>query len=450
MRRHWFLPVTFALAFSWWIAEVNLNPVMSRLHGDRAASLSIVYILAASVGLITGGLLWTRKAAYQAARPVLAAVLAAAGILTALLPFVAPGAWTVMHGAMGLLVGLWYPAFGSALYARVGADERGRVIGWMLALGYAPGYVLAALTPLVSPALLTTGVALCLVLAGAIPLHLGQSPTPAVEGRAVLRPWRRLFIFALIAGPVVGIVRVDVHALLSAPANVHVAQLAAQVAAALLAGTLIDLRGRTRAAGAGVMTLGLSMGLGLLRPGGTAQLLMLLGTGIGVLMLEAFWATVLADLSPGYGPAISFGFGHALALLAVGGGAWIGRLLPPVETAGLAILALFVATGLLWGVPETRSAGAARKHPPPPPPAPDMASALQLTARQPLTKREMEVALLLIKGVSTAQMAEQLFLTMHTIRAHLHRIYSKTETASRHELLARVIAHVSGNEAPQP
>jgi DNA-binding CsgD family transcriptional regulator len=349
---------------------------------------------------------------------------------------------------MGLLVGLWYPAFGSALYARVGADERGRVIGWMLALGYMPGYVLTALTPLVNPALLTTAVALCLAVAGAIPLHSGESPTtPAVDGRVVLRPWRRLFIFALIAGPVVGIVRVDVHALLSAPANVHVAQLAAQVAAALLAGTLIDLRGRTRAAGAGVMTLGLSMGLGLLGSGGTAGLLMLLGTGVGVITLEAFWATVLADLSPGYGPAISFGFGHALALLMVGIGAWIGRLLPPVETAGVAILALFVATGLLWGVPETRSAGAARKHPPPPP-APDMASALQLTARQPLTQREMEVALLLIKGVSTAQMADQLFLTMHTIRAHLHRIYSKTETASRHELLARVIAHVSSN--PQP
>lgn len=112
---------------------------------------------------------------------------------------------------------------------------------------------------------------------------------------------------------------------------------------------------------------------------------MLLGTATGVLMLEAFWATVLADLSPGYGPAISFGFGHALALMMVGAGVLIGRIMPPIETAGIAILAPFAATGLLWGLPETRTAGTRKNSGPT-----DMARALQATTRRSRQPREAE------------------------------------------------------------
>lgn len=406
-----------------------------RLHGDAAASLSMVYILAASIGLAAGGLLWTWRP--RLARPVLAGAMTAAAILTGLLAYAPAEAWGAMHGAMGFLVGLWYPAFGSALCRRVPVGERGRVIGWMLAFGYLPGQLILLLEPRVDPIVLTGGVALMLAAAGAIPLGVGPFGT-GMAGPAALRPWKRLFTFALVAGLAVGIVRVDSPILITALGTGREAELLVPLVAAVLAGVVIDRRGRIPAAVAGVLALGLSLGLGLVIGGGMAELPMRLGTRTGVLMLEAFWATILADLSVGYGPAISFGFGHALALFVVGGGVWLGHLLPGLLTGGLAILALFAATGLLWGLPETGLAGASRAPGPP-----DLAAALALTAVQPLTNREMEVALLLAKGSSTSEIARELFLTQHTVRAHLHRIYTKTGTASRHELLARVIARVS-------
>ena len=48
-----------------------------------------------------------------------------------------------------------------------------------------------------------------------------------------------------------------------------------------------------------------------------------------------------------------------------------------------------------------------------------------------LTARELEVLRLLAQGVTDAQIAEQLVLSLHTIHAHLRTIYSKLGVTSR-------------------
>ena len=53
------------------------------------------------------------------------------------------------------------------------------------------------------------------------------------------------------------------------------------------------------------------------------------------------------------------------------------------------------------------------------------------TALAGLTARELEVLRLLATGLTDAQIAEQLVLSLHTIHAHLRSIYSKLGVTSR-------------------
>nr|WP_246311951.1 LuxR C-terminal-related transcriptional regulator [Leifsonia naganoensis] len=52
-----------------------------------------------------------------------------------------------------------------------------------------------------------------------------------------------------------------------------------------------------------------------------------------------------------------------------------------------------------------------------------------------LSEREREVAALILEGLSYTQVAKELFITRSTVSFHLSRIYAKTGTASRHELV---------------
>lgn len=55
-----------------------------------------------------------------------------------------------------------------------------------------------------------------------------------------------------------------------------------------------------------------------------------------------------------------------------------------------------------------------------------------------LSDREREVAALVLEGLSYSQVAKELFITRSTVSFHLSRIYAKTGTASRHELIQAV------------
>jgi LuxR family transcriptional regulator, maltose regulon positive regulatory protein len=57
--------------------------------------------------------------------------------------------------------------------------------------------------------------------------------------------------------------------------------------------------------------------------------------------------------------------------------------------------------------------------------------------REPLSEREREVLGLLAQGLSDKQIAVQLFLSVLTVKRHLHHIYGKLEVRCRFSAVAR-------------
>jgi DNA-binding NarL/FixJ family response regulator len=55
-----------------------------------------------------------------------------------------------------------------------------------------------------------------------------------------------------------------------------------------------------------------------------------------------------------------------------------------------------------------------------------------------MSAREVEVLRLLAQGLTDAQIAEQLVLSLHTIHAHLRTIYSKLGRASWWAMTSRI------------
>jgi DNA-binding CsgD family transcriptional regulator len=56
-----------------------------------------------------------------------------------------------------------------------------------------------------------------------------------------------------------------------------------------------------------------------------------------------------------------------------------------------------------------------------------------------LTRAESDIVDLVVQGLSTAQVAERLFVSPHTVTRHLTHIFAKLEIRSRAQLMARAV-----------
>ena len=73
------------------------------------------------------------------------------------------------------------------------------------------------------------------------------------------------------------------------------------------------------------------------------------------------------------------------------------------------------------------------------PPAEEVAKLLEEEKKiETLTKRELEVVLLLKEGYSNAKIAEELFVSEGTVKKHLSNIFGKLQLYSRTEVLVFV------------
>ena len=61
-----------------------------------------------------------------------------------------------------------------------------------------------------------------------------------------------------------------------------------------------------------------------------------------------------------------------------------------------------------------------------------------LMAAYGLSEREQEVTRLVLQGESTAQIADRLVLSPHTVQQHLKNVFEKTGVSSRRDLVGRV------------
>jgi LuxR family maltose regulon positive regulatory protein len=56
---------------------------------------------------------------------------------------------------------------------------------------------------------------------------------------------------------------------------------------------------------------------------------------------------------------------------------------------------------------------------------------------EPLSEREREILQLMASGLSNREIAEQLYLAVGTVKAHLHHIYGKLDAQGRTQAVAR-------------
>lgn len=68
---------------------------------------------------------------------------------------------------------------------------------------------------------------------------------------------------------------------------------------------------------------------------------------------------------------------------------------------------------------------------------------IEQLARAGLSRREVDVAEWVVKGLSNKEIAEKLFVTEKTIKFHLTNIYKKMSLKSRARLIAWSIPHLS-------
>ncbi|MFN2452333.1 MAG: response regulator transcription factor [Candidatus Dormibacteria bacterium] len=135
---------------------------------------------------------------------------------------------------------------------------------------------------------------------------------------------------------------------------------------------------------------------------------------------------------------------HGVLLLLAGATVVAGHLLgigwPAAVVSGVAVLGLGEALGRCLPHPqpvqETEQVAGARGTGGAPAPLPAGAH-----FANPLTRRELEVALLVARGLRNKEIAHRLFLSERTVDNHIHHSFNRLNLSGRVELAAWVHEH---------
>jgi DNA-binding NarL/FixJ family response regulator len=71
--------------------------------------------------------------------------------------------------------------------------------------------------------------------------------------------------------------------------------------------------------------------------------------------------------------------------------------------------------------------------------SPGMSEQAQVLARFGLTRRECDVALAIVRGRTTAEIAADLVVSPHTVQDHVRKVFDKLGVASRQQLAVRLL-----------
>ncbi len=101
--------------------------------------------------------------------------------------------------------------------------------------------------------------------------------------------------------------------------------------------------------------------------------------------------------------------------------------------SGLTVLDPRVHATLLQATAQPRAAAGEQPAPGPPTPAPDG-----------LTEREVEILGLIVQGLTNPEIAARLFLSNHTVKTHINRIFAKTGSRDRAAAIGYAHRHQIG------
>ena len=453
--------------FAWLVSVPLFGPTWLGLaaaaHLNPATPIYL-FLGGHALGLAGSGLvsdIWApfRKAALTWAAPTC--------LLLTLLTAFAPDVSFVTFPLLGLMAAwaivAWAPAFRAAVplrrraiaFAGVPIVANAFKFLWSLGLGHLPPAWLMVLATLPLAASLAYGPRLRDIG------DEGSAPPPAATGVSFpdLRPlWLLapfLFVVYLAAGVTYSAVTPSLLRALHTPVDPSLLSYVVFIPVLALFGDRTTLR---NVAFAGPLLLGAAFLVWAASPdsGGAIAVQVLMGAGYAAMDLLT-WVALL-EIAPAYGTATVFGIGLNMNVLPILIGAGLQAQVPalahlPTTTlAGgmlfLMLLAIvfFRDTALLVREPRQDGAEASmdvtdKRQPAVSSTAVDRLR-LNLTglASTPLSPRELEVAYLVVQGMTVGEVATELIVSENTVKTHLANVYRKTGTHGRAELSARVLA----------
>ncbi|HWI52177.1 MAG TPA: LuxR C-terminal-related transcriptional regulator [Symbiobacteriaceae bacterium] len=436
-------PAIFLGGMTAWILGVTI----SNMGFARAPAQTLSFALAMSVTALPTH--WVVARHRVNARIITLACLLAAGVWTILLPFVSLGLHPVVLAGMGAVTGAAVVV--GLLQLRMLAMEAslGRVMGTTAFCAVAISWLIrpamtgdAALWPLiqrVTPLLIS---AVALSSFREVPRSDGSPPPLSVVGRQVT-----VVTLVGLAGALA--------ATLSPATQGGPVGVAACMVGFVLAGLLLDAGQETiciaMGTGAAVLSRLASPSVASAFTGLTEGLLMAFPAYVAmvhlrresvVLLVVGLQAAVwTAWTSWPQAPVLDTPLITALLTLLSLGVAEAPR--PSPERDAPAAVPAHAAAANSPAVPPLLSAGPAAQEESAPAPSATAADVLKLFYGTILTPRELQIGQFAVLGVSSRDIAAQLYLSESTVKTHLKSLYRKTEAANRNDLYRRLTAAAS-------